>query len=597
MLSAPADSELTVLAFVSGKGGVGKTMLAVSAARELSATTSTLVLDLDYFNRGLSGLLKHGKRRSTVDAPTFLDAHNKAKWFIREVASNLYTVSFPDISEQSMLKLLDLPVQDLAIQLHQWIIYVASITESQVVILDCHGGPDQLSFAASYLAHEVLLVSEPDRVTMYGTLHFMRKLSELSISPAHVHLVFNKVLDSFSTRFLTRTYNQQLRPFFDEKPLLAAFPLEIKLMKHSEHYPFVTEDYPKSMLARKTQVLLRDLLGHSKPYLLSARARSVPRLVTLYWRKSFARRPKLLQLDTVMVLSFVVLLALICGFVLEKFLRRDTLLDSLLPVTIIGIAMWAALVTLLSWTGRLDDELIKVSRRRRWLSFSMHAITLTALWLATSGLITYLLLNLGPVDPELAKLKYLWYIALAVVGGFWLGIIVGAIRDICYTRQKAGPVCRIVLGLFVLASGTALALGRDLVGEIFVEDVEVKPVAFRELDPDQDAKAVELIRRNEEVMRSQAEGEVGWFTFLADRAGVYVISSESYDEDPVMALYGTDGERYLEENDDGGGSLNARIERVLETGEYYVAVREYLGRPMTYVLRLRNVPAERESGE
>jgi len=50
-----------VVSFVSGKGGVGKTMLAVAFARQLSKKGKTLLLDLDYFNRGLTGLLREGR--------------------------------------------------------------------------------------------------------------------------------------------------------------------------------------------------------------------------------------------------------------------------------------------------------------------------------------------------------------------------------------------------------------------------------------------------------------------------------------------------------------------------------------------------------
>ena len=57
---------------MSGKGGVGKTMLAVAAAKALAEAQSTLVLDLDFFNRGLSGLLTQGVKVVGIDRPSFL---------------------------------------------------------------------------------------------------------------------------------------------------------------------------------------------------------------------------------------------------------------------------------------------------------------------------------------------------------------------------------------------------------------------------------------------------------------------------------------------------------------------------------------------
>ena len=50
-----SDTVIT-FAVVSGKGGTGKTTLSVALAHELSKSGSVLLVDLDFFNRGLSGL-------------------------------------------------------------------------------------------------------------------------------------------------------------------------------------------------------------------------------------------------------------------------------------------------------------------------------------------------------------------------------------------------------------------------------------------------------------------------------------------------------------------------------------------------------------
>jgi cellulose biosynthesis protein BcsQ len=70
-------TEPEIVTFVSGKGGVGKTMLAVAFARELSHADKTLILDLDFFNRGLTGLLRHGKKIMAVQKPRFLEIEEK----------------------------------------------------------------------------------------------------------------------------------------------------------------------------------------------------------------------------------------------------------------------------------------------------------------------------------------------------------------------------------------------------------------------------------------------------------------------------------------------------------------------------------------
>ena len=49
-----ADNEYKVFSFVSGKGGVGKTLIAINTAYELSAHSNVLLIDFDFFNYGLT---------------------------------------------------------------------------------------------------------------------------------------------------------------------------------------------------------------------------------------------------------------------------------------------------------------------------------------------------------------------------------------------------------------------------------------------------------------------------------------------------------------------------------------------------------------
>ena len=364
MLNSRSNSKPNVIAFMSGKGGVGKTMLAVATAHELSASTNTLLIDLDFFNRGLSALFTDAGQKTLVQPPEFLQRQEKSEWYATEIAENLYTIRFPDIKEPALSQLPDSEVGQLSEQLEQWLSEVSSATDCRAIVLDCHGGPDPLSFAAAMLADNILLVSEPDKITMYGTFHFLRRLHDVSVGTENIHLIFNKVVDSFSFRFLLSEYGTKMRKFFANKPLLAAFPLEVNLSKYFEQYPFVTEHFPKSMLARKVQIMLKDLLADDEAELLSERVRQVPRGIAYFWRRSFGRRPRLLQIDIVMAMSFIVLLAVIGVGIVEKFFRQDTMLMSVLPVVIVAVVMWAAFSSLLMWTRRLDEELTISSRKR-----------------------------------------------------------------------------------------------------------------------------------------------------------------------------------------------------------------------------------------
>jgi len=92
----------SIISVVSGKGGVGKTMLSVAIANELAAGRRTLLLDLDFFNRGLTGLFASSKLRTQcrrVEGPKFLRDEYDLEWSLAEVKKNLLVVFYDDLDK------------------------------------------------------------------------------------------------------------------------------------------------------------------------------------------------------------------------------------------------------------------------------------------------------------------------------------------------------------------------------------------------------------------------------------------------------------------------------------------------------------------
>ena len=56
--NVPLQGFPPILCVASGKGGVGKTSISLCVASEIAETTRVLLIDLDYFNRGATGLLR-----------------------------------------------------------------------------------------------------------------------------------------------------------------------------------------------------------------------------------------------------------------------------------------------------------------------------------------------------------------------------------------------------------------------------------------------------------------------------------------------------------------------------------------------------------
>jgi cellulose biosynthesis protein BcsQ len=299
-----------IVSFVSGKGGVGKTMLAVAFARQLSRKGKTLLLDLDFFNRGLTGLLRRGRevcklREHGIFGSARGDGFEES-WSLIEVGDNLLHVSYPDLSQDQLRRLETSGVSELTPGLCEFLAYLAEKSGCEAIVLDCHGGPDNLSFAACQVSDYSLLVSEPDKITFYGTLHFVRQ----PVAKADLRLIFNKVVPAFSVQYLTAFYNSNLRQLFGGHPLLAIFPMELYLTKEFEKTPFLIDVYPFSMLTRKTELMVVALLEERK---LGGADRFLPRLLwpsKIYARLSMGKTPWLLNVNFVMAVIAIAAVAI-----------------------------------------------------------------------------------------------------------------------------------------------------------------------------------------------------------------------------------------------------------------------------------------------
>lgn len=415
------ENDFTALAVASGKGGVGKTMLSVALAYELSQNAPTLIIDLDFFNRGLTGLLRKGQVIRELESPDLLPEFNSApspaaglsdeagapaqpdssgRWELLSISDNLFTIRYPDLSTSDYAKIENMPIDTLAQSLADYIESVVKLCGVHFVVLDCHGGPDRTSFAACKIAQTTLLVSEPDRITLYGTLNFMRQLRDAgACSDEDIRLVFNKVVPSFTSPFLRRFYNSQLRDDFGGRPLLAMFPMEDYLTKAFEKNALLAKVFPESLLARKTRVYICDLLAQREPQRLSRHLTGMSQMERDITRNSLGGEPILLRNEfavaTIFSIAMVLMAAQVGSGSAVGLVGPETraLLEDFVSFflndpyfALFGLS-WFMLTLFRSWMRRLTRATLFFARSGRRLSAALTALAKAAVVAPAVGLL------------------------------------------------------------------------------------------------------------------------------------------------------------------------------------------------------------------
>jgi cellulose biosynthesis protein BcsQ len=386
-----------IIAVVSGKGGVGKTMLSVAIANELAQGRKTLLLDLDFFNRGLTGLFASAAAKSLreqIDPPDlFTGGQPAGDWYLAAVGANLFTVTYGDVEKSSAAALEAMDVQALSKVLDAFIVRLCEQSGCEIAVLDCHGGPDNTSFAACAIATHSILVSEPDKITLYGTLNFVRQMAaELPDKKADIRLVFNKVIPAFSARFLQKFYRDFLRDQFGGNDLLAIYPFEPHLTKGFEKTPFLTTVYPTSQLAIKTNFLLHDLLAAQDASYLPPKATRVGRIGRLINRYYMGRWPRVLDQNFIFRLIGFAAIGLVVRTALKSppnwlFGMLDP--DRFFVVTAV-LVMWLCIAVVLNWIRDLDIFLTYGLRSGSYWVATTGCVTLAALCLTATVAVGFL---------------------------------------------------------------------------------------------------------------------------------------------------------------------------------------------------------------
>jgi len=261
-----SEKSCSIVAFVSGKGGVGKTLLSVNFARYLAKNNiTTVLLDLDLLNRGATALLQTSVRENepTVEK-LVISGYKQEPLELREVGGFHF---LPSSQTGRIVDWKKLPSDS-----EHWRDVLKSIINGiiekyrpQVVILDSEVGPHALSISIAGLADSTIIVSEADPVTWDGTLNYRSYLINAYGEERKFLFLLNKVPEKFNFKQLDQYYNNQISNLLRNLKIISFIPFEYEVFESFGEYRFVVDSLPKSVFSSKIRLLANDLLKEQLP--------------------------------------------------------------------------------------------------------------------------------------------------------------------------------------------------------------------------------------------------------------------------------------------------------------------------------------------
>src|SRR5436305_568278 len=162
--SVVTDQSSLIIAIASGKGGVGKTALAANLAFAFSEMADTLLIDLDLHNQGATSLLTGFSDPAGLDLASALMLPETATipYGVVEGTSRIFFVRALPAKPLPFTEIRELSSSIYPGALSRFLGRLKLSGRFGCVILDCHGGIDELSYTAVKQADITLLVTEPD---------------------------------------------------------------------------------------------------------------------------------------------------------------------------------------------------------------------------------------------------------------------------------------------------------------------------------------------------------------------------------------------------------------------------------------------------
>src|SRR5262249_12325121 len=147
---ATMRDKISCIAIVSGKGGVGKTILSANFAWLCSKAGKTVLIDLDFQNQGASGLFASHFEYGNSNSFEAIASDELAFLVFVPVAPDLFFLPALEWhSPPSHNHIASVSISSsFSDKLASFVDILVTKEKFRFVILDCHGGVDNVSLAA-----------------------------------------------------------------------------------------------------------------------------------------------------------------------------------------------------------------------------------------------------------------------------------------------------------------------------------------------------------------------------------------------------------------------------------------------------------------
>lgn len=257
-----------LISIASGKGGTGKTTIAIALGHHLSTCEPTVLVDFDLFNRGVTEVFSNVVPIRT-DIPDLAEAGKLGDILgecrIVQVSTNLYVLRHDMATAEQVAQIDAIEPSELVRNVAALARVVAETVEATCVVLDCHGGRDNLSLAAMIAADDALLLAAPEIVTFRGTRNFLTSLRRyadnmnMGETPIAPKIIFNLMGDDIRVSRLQHLFRRFMQPECPEAEFFGGIPRDTRASIGLANPLWNLEAHPFSLFNDKIRLIVAKL--------------------------------------------------------------------------------------------------------------------------------------------------------------------------------------------------------------------------------------------------------------------------------------------------------------------------------------------------